>query len=447
MNKVHIEERLRERFSAPEGSNPRILVFGIGTHGGGAGVLRFFHALGWHVVAVDEKPESHFQSVVREFSSASIDWKFGPAQDSLLAHIDVVIKNPGVPMEHPFIAAAKRKGVRVTNDVDIFLTAVDTRRVIGVTGTKGKTTTALLIAHILGKKHRAIAVGVPGVSFFDAVLLSKMPDYIVAECSSYDLELATASPHVAVLTSLAGDHISRHGSMRAYVQAKTRLFRFQKKGDIAILPKILPYERLFIKTAAKKIRFRATPPAALGQIPWYIHHNSVSAAFATCAALGLGQKEMIKRMATFRAVPGRRERIFRSKNGVQYINDTTATAPIAAIDTIQSAARAYGAKHVIPIVGGHDKELVEREIATLAKMLISHTKHFVLLDGTFTARLIKYLPNGHTPERTMEAAVTAASQMAAKGDYVILTPGCASFNMFKNEFDRGDQFKASVVHY
>ncbi len=416
-------------------------------HGGGAGVLRFFHALGWHCTAVDEKPKSVFAPLMRELGSTYIDWKFGNVPLRLLRDIDVVVKNPGIPMTHPFIIAAKKSGKFLTNDFDLLLTTFDPRRVIGITGTKGKTTAALLIAHILKKQFRTIALGIPGTSFLDIFHARRVPDYVVAECSSYDLELASSSPHIAVLTTLAGDHISRHGTMRAYTKAKGNLFRYQIRGDIAVLPTVLTRGHDFIFTASTVRRFSEIPPRALGNIAWSIHPNSVSAAYTVCKTFGMSDARIVDRIHTFRGAVGRREQIYTTRTGVHCINDTTATAPIAAIDTIRSAAHHFGRAHIIPIVGGHDKALRETEIKALASVLQAYTKHMVLLDGSFTVRLSVYLPNTIRVHKSMRSAVADAARHARKGDYIILTPGCASFNMFLNEFDRGDRFERAMVHY
>lgn len=410
-------------------------------------MLRFFQMLGWDVIAVDDQPRKQFSTVIKELGNRHIEWVFGGARIGLLGRADIVVKNPGVPMEHPFIRAARSRGKIVTCDLDIFLAAAGRERVIGVTGTKGKTTTVQLIAHVLNGTVRADAVGVPGRSFFDVFRKKSLPAYIVAECSSYDLELTRVSPHVAVLTSLAGDHISRHGTMAGYTRAKSNLFAHQKKNDIAILPKHITHASAFLKTRARTLRYQGVPPRFIKYIPWNIHENSVAAAYAACSALSISDAVFSKRLRTFTPVPGRREEIYRTKNGIRCVNDTTATAPIAAIDTIRGAARAFGKARTIAIVGGHDKALVEKEIRLLARTLKEQTAQYVLLDGSFTKRLKKYLPKGASSFASMDAAVAEAMSRAKKGSVVILSPGCASFNMFRNEFDRGDRFRDAVVHY
>ena len=440
---------MRERFSVSHSKPPSILVAGIGTHGGGAGVLQFFQRLGWAVTAIDSKPRSEFRALIRTLGTKNITWKFGTFDAKFFTAHDVIVRNPGVPLSHPSVRVAQRAKKILTNDLDIFFSISNLSRVVGITGTKGKTTTALLTAHLLKPSHFAAVVGIPGISFFDALLSQRSAEYVIAECSSYDLELSTKSPHVALLTSLAGDHISRHGSMRVYANTKANLFRYQQKSDIALLPKTLAEEKVFLRAIHDKLRrFSPTPSGQLGILPWHIHPNSISAAEAIVASLGISIPTIARRLQSFRGAPGRRERVHSTECGAVCINDTTATAPIAAIDTIQSGAEAFGKEHIIAIVGGHDKELREGEIRTLARVLRIYTKYVVLLDGSFTKRLMKYLPKGEYRLHTsMKSAVKSAMHSATKHDRIILSPGCASFNMFMNEFDRGDQFEASVLEY
>jgi UDP-N-acetylmuramyl pentapeptide synthase len=166
--------------------------------------------------------------------------------------------------------------------------------------------------------------------------------------------------------------------MQEYARAKANLFRFQKSSDIAFLPRVATHEKIFKNALhGRVVRFTSTPSTDIGETPWHIHPNSISAAVAIAKSLGISSAHIITRLRTFAGAPGRRERVCKSRLGVTCINDTTATAPIAAIDTICSASDTFGKAHIIAIVGGHDKELRESEIRTLASSIKRCTKPYL----------------------------------------------------------------------
>lgn len=422
---------LRARLQAKFSGGHKALVFGLGTTGGGVGVARFLAHLGFSVTVTDLKNERELKVSLAKLRKVRISRVLGRHRKIDIDRADFVVKNPGVPDTSSFIRYAKKKNKIITSDADIFMALVSQDRLIGVTGTKGKTTTTRLLAHTLGAS--AVAVGIPGISFFEIFNKKTLPRWIVAEFSSFDLEYAAKSPGVAVFTSLFADHLNRYKSFRDYAATKMRLLRFQQRGDVAFL------------LDSKKLR-SFVPKTHRGEIFWIkakdganehgISLASIALANAVSAKLGVKQTVFQKRLSSFQLQPGcmeivkRRSRIF--------VNSTTATNPGSAAFIVKTlAARHPG---IVVIVGGEDKKFPEDEIADFARVLKRYAGAVVTLPGTFTERLAKHLDKRIVAE-SMEDAVRQAARIKKS---IVLAPAAASFNMFENEFDRGRQFIRAV---
>jgi len=411
-------------------------------HGGGEGMLRFFADLGWTIVVHDPKPRAHFTKTIRMFRQSSrITWKLGEDwNDALLNNVDIVIKNPGVPLTHLGLLAARNSHIPVTSDADIFTRLIARERIIGVTGTKGKTTTTLLIAHLLGKQ--AIAVGIPGRPFLDA--LDSRAKYIVAEYSSFDCDLLSTSPHIAICTSLFPDHLNRYASFAHYTSSKSRLWKFQNTKDIVVAGSTVPAS-ILRNTKRSALRPKSLSKRVQASLPYSVHPESTAIAVHVARLLGVSLDSCLKKLSSYKGAEGRRERVFTTGTCIAF-NDTTATNPGSATSSILALTDHFPTSIRIAIVGGEDKSFPDKDIRVMAKALTALNTVYVL-PGSFSERLVAVADKrAHIKfVQTMREAVALAKKEAPDG-VILLSPGGASFNLYAHEFERGRDFVKEITH-
>jgi UDP-N-acetylmuramoylalanine--D-glutamate ligase len=339
---------------------------------------------------------------------------------------------------------------------------------IGVTGTKGKTTTAMLTHAILQERWPgAIVAGNMGRSALDRLAEVDPAVPVTLELSSFQLEGLgehALAPTVAVITNVRPDHLDRYPDLAAYADAKAQIVRHQHPDDWKVVPSDDPtVEALMSGTPAAPITFGVTPvgprtlfvaderfvaswdgadldlgPVAALRLPGVHNQRNALAAAGAALAVGVTAAEVQRGLAGFGGVPHRLEPVA-TRDGVDFVNDSTATTPEAA----EAALQAFPGRPVVAIVGGFDKGL---DLDPLAAALAARAETIVLLAGSATPGLQRQLPPDRVvgPFDTMGDAVRAAADVAPDGSVVLLSPGCASFGLFVDEFDRGDQFRAAV---
>ena len=366
--------------------------------------------------------------------AVAVDRSLGNEDDpSLLEGVDVLVKSPGVPGEAPLVRAARERGVQVWSEVEFAWRLLpDGTRLIGVTGTNGKTTTAELLGAIFRAAGREVAVagnvGTPLSSVRDA-------EWVVCELSSFQLEdVETLRPRVAVLTNLEPDHLDRHGSFEAYADAKLRIFVRQGPGDVAVVPRGFGP----VPGAARRIEFSAADALpAEPRIPGT--HNRENAAAATAAALAIGvpDEAVARALERFPGVEHRIEEVG-AVGGVLYVNDSKATNAAAAIRALASFPGRR--KHVI--LGGRGKD---EPYAALADALAPGDRAYLI--GEATPPLAAALADAGVPyvvSETLERAVADAAGAASASEVVLLSPACASFDQFESFEHRGEEFRRLV---
>ncbi len=457
--------------SASSFAGKRALVMGLGTNGGGLGVARFLAEQGADVTVTDLRPVEALAEPLGALADLPIRYVLGEHRQADFTATDLVVRNPAVPRESPWLATARAAGVPIEMEMSLFFRLCPAP-IVGVTGTKGKTTTANLCAAMLAAwSSDTVVAGNMGVSALERLPGIAAHTPVVLELSSWQLEgLAEyrLSPQVAVVTNLSPDHLNRYGSMADYAEAKRGIIRWQGATDRAILNRDDGQVWAFRDTTAARVlpfgqgdaggegawqdgdllRWRlggaehVTPRATL-RLPGA--HNTANALAAGLAALARGAPfaAIEAGLSWFSGVRDRLEALGEI-DGVRYINDTTATAPAAA-----AAAVAAMERPTILIVGGSEKQT---DFAALAAVVAPRVKAVVTLRGDATPRLTgAFLTAGldrsrlHGPFDDMESAVEQARSLAAAGDVVLLSPACASFGMFRNEFHRGDVFRATVA--
>jgi len=462
----------------------RVLVMGLGLHGGGLSVARWFLANGATVLVTDLKTRAQLQaSISRLQKTRRLSFALGGHRHADFRWADVVVQNPGVPRESPYLAIARRAKAVIENEATLFFKLVGRERIVGVTGTRGKSTTAALAAAVLKTMYpKTILAGniatVPMFAVVDRVLRSRAP--VVLELSSWHLENLGeqhVSPHVAVVTNVMPDHLNRYRSIVAYAAAKRQIVAHQGEGDLAVLNWDNPWTKKFAAscrgtvvaysaTRQRKVPtayadralywfdgHRRTRVASFGdwQIPGAHNLSNILAAIAVGELFGVPHGVIRKALRSFSGLPYR-EQVVAQANRVRYVNDTTATTPEATTAALRTFGTGLGKneRRIVLVAGGSDKGLPQESFAALAKAIRKYCKAVVLFCGRGSERIISELERGMAVRpvvsnlQTMAQAVTAAKSFAQPGDTVLLSPACASFGLFVHEFDRGDQFNRCI---
>ncbi len=444
-----------------------ITLLGLGLLGRGVGDAEFLAQCGAHVLVTDTKTvEQLAESVERLKKYPDITFHLGGHQKTDFEKCDLVIKSAGVRLDSPEIAAARAAGVPVAMSTALFAKyAMEAgAKIVGVTGTRGKTTVAHIIHHVLtssfakasaDRRARKVLLGgnVRGVSTL-AQLPDVEPDTIaVLELDSWQLQGfgdLKISPNISVFTNLMPDHRNYYKSMDEYFADKANIFRYQRADDVLIVGNAI----------ADKVR-AAQPlldPIIPERIPsnWKLRiageHNRENASFANAAlqALGLPDDEIKAGLESFEGVEGRLQfvrelnlpRVDGGKaGGVRIYNDNNATTPEATI----AALRALG-ENITLIAGGSEKGLALEELVSEIKKRVSTVILLVHPNYQGSERLAGVLKKADIPyeeARELPAAVTSALEKTRKGT-ILFSPAFASFGMFKNEYERNDQFMEIV---
>lgn len=427
----------------------RVVVWGLGINQGGLGAALFFAKNGAKVKIVDPKSKKELKKsveVLRKFSN--VEFSLGNQDESKFVNADLVIKNQAIPWDNSLVKKLLKKGVPVERDITLFFRFFK-GKIVGITGSKGKTTTTTLIAEFLKKGGKDVLLGgnirVSLFDFFSKKILENKRKIAVLELSSFqleDLEYVQKSPHVAVVTNILRDHLNRYGTFSKYIAAKRNICSFQTEKDCVILNKKDKKLSSFSKCKSKSLYF-SEPSGFKTSNPLFGGLNNkrnLAAAVEVAKVLKINKSAISKVAEDFKGVPYRMEKI-RTVKKITFYNDTAATIPDAAINNLNSFDQ-----KVILICGGADKNL---KFSDFAKIIGKKVKYLILLPGTATPLIEKALKQ-HAPQiksisvDSMDKAVKSAYKSASVGDVVLLSPGCASFGLFKNEFDRGDQFNEAV---
>ena len=433
----------------PPGSyrDQRVLVMGLGLHGGGVGIARFFCDRGALVTVTDLRSESDLKPSLDALSDCRLDLVLGEHREQDFREADLVIRNPAVPAESPYLAMAREHGVPIDMEMGIFFRECDPARIIGVTGTRGKSTTATFIQHLL-KHHEVDAVLAGNIRRSAVTLLDSLAprQTVVLELSSWQLEALDQhqlSPGVAVITNVLPDHLNRYPDMDAYAAAKGAIVRYQAGADLAVLNRDNQLAAGFAASTAAEVRWFSPDDDLPGWEDSRVagDHNraNLAAAVAATTRFDIPVAAIARAVASFEGVPYRLEQTS-SRNGVRYINDTCSTTPDATL-----AALATVPGPIVLIAGGSDKQLNFDALGRRISALGPSIRSIILFPGEGTARMRPGLPPALLHDvTTMNEAVALAIRHARRGDAILLSPACASFGTFKNEFDRGDQFNDCV---
>lgn len=431
-------------------NNKNVLILGLGLLGKGINNARFFVKVGANVTVTDLKNEKELAPSLKQLKGLKIKYVLGKHRKEDILKTDMVFRSPAVPLNSLFLKLAHKNNIPVWMDEALFFKYAPIKAV-GITGTRGKSTTTVLIYKILKAAGLAVHIGgnISGVATLPLLEKIRKDDWLVAELSSWQLqgfEKIRKSPDIAVLTNIYEDHLNRYNSMADYINDKKIIFKYQKTKDHLITNKDLIITReLADKTKSKVLYFSKNDIKASlkSSIKLKGDHNleNVAAALKVIKLFNVKPDIFNKVVSTFKGIDYRLEKIATIKK-VNYINDTTSTTPIAgikALDTFQ--------KGIILIAGGASKNL---NMKLFAEKIVNQVKGVVLLKGTATAELKSLIIKNGGKDLilgefdNLKKAVLVAKDKAKAGDVVLLSPGCASFGLFSNEFDRGDQFNKIV---
>lgn len=463
----------------PDDLNGRkVLVVGLGTKGGGSEAVKWLVKHGAKVTVTDLKSEEELKPSLKELEGLPVTYVLGQHQEEDLENTELIIRNPAVPAESEYLAQAKEKGIPVIMDTTLFFMFCPAP-IAGVTGTRGKTTTTMVAGQILRRSHKDTVIGFEvqrsPLAQLDQV---KFDTPVVLELSSWRLEgveLIKKSPHYSVLTRILRDHLNRYDSFEAYVASKEPIMKHQTADDTAILPIDDPYGKRFAQlTKAQKKYFGVLEKEESGlsgifrikdsvilykegqeitRIPWselggvgdHTKRNMIAGALLAYE-MGAAINDILSELREFKGVPNRLETVAEAEERT-FVNDTTATTP----DAVIAALRSFPGKNIVLITGGTDKKL---EYEDLAEEMVNHSnlRGVVFLSGSGTNKLltgIKELGSKELGEqvRSMAEAVKKAWEISEPGDVIVMSPGGSSFELFKDEFDRGEQFKRAVSEF
>ncbi len=482
-----------------EWNGKRVLILGAARQG--LALARWLSLHGAHVTLSDVRGDDELRVARESLAEHQIDWALGGHPLELLDSTDALCLSGGVPLTLPIVAEAVKRGIPLSNDSQIFMEVVPCKT-IGITGSAGKTTTTTLVgnmAELTFKRHageRALAsgastgmkdedssftqsvhpsvfvggnIGDPLINYVDEM---QPNDLAVLEISSFQLNQMTISPNVAAILNVTPNHLDRHGTMEAYTAAKARILAFQSSDDVAILSrddmgawnlrnsahgKIYTFSLheldeglngTYLQDGVLKLRDGDVRLTLMSREKVLLRgdHNvlNVLAAFAIGHAAGFALDAMLEAVEDFRGVPHRLEFV-RELRGVCWYNDSIATAP----ERSMAAIRAFD-EPIVLLLGGRDKNLPWDDLMQLVSERVDH----VVLFGE-AAEMIQKTANSLGATRRanrftvacvehLHEAVIKAAEVAESGDVVLLSPGGASFDEFKDFTERGERFRTWV---
>ena len=439
--------------------NKKILVLGFSKTGIAAAKYLVSHGGNVYLSEFNKYAEK-YSSDADNLKKLGVKLEFGGHSDDFINGSEFCILSPSIPNDSPVIKKLEELNIEYFSDIEFVSRLNNNEKMVIITGTNGKTTTTALVSHILSEKYKAPACGNIGVSPID--YLDKNVDYFVVEASSYQLNYSdTLKPRAGIFTNLTPDHILWHKSLENYFEAKAKPFRNMDENDFAILNYDDEYTKKLgeeikanvyyftlnntdIKNSIclknNKIVFNNEEIIDINDMQIIGPHNVQNAMCGILSAiiLGIDIKTIQDALKSFKPIEHRLEFV-RTIEGTDYYNDSKATNPEASIVAINS----FEDKKVVLIAGGRDKMTSLKEFIELVKQKISK----VILIGEATKRFRDELSqNGYintVNSKTLEEAIDIAS--LDKPDVVLLSPACASFDMFESYEKRGEAFKKYVL--
>lgn len=458
----------------PQFKDKKVLIFGLGLNDGGLGMVDFFIDQGAKITITDGKTAEQLEKTLAKIDTKglSIVYKLGGHDEQDFREHDIIIRNPAIKPDNPYLEIARKAGKTIEMEMSLFYKLAPCK-IIGISGTKGKSTTTTLTYLLLHKKFGNLAVLAGNIGKSAIRELPNLTDkhIVVLEMSSFQLDAlreAQLSPNIGLLTNIYEDHLNWHKDLADYIDCKKTLFTFQKESDIAIFniddPRVSHIHEQMRTGKQISLTFSSNSATAdyhrnefeifekgeklvdLNMLRIDGDHNYQNAlgAIAIARQLGVTPQQIQEVLQEFTGVEGRQQFV-REVGGVSFYNDTTATAMEAMLVALQRFGPKYTGK-ILMISGGMDKGM---DYSPVFPLWEKYAKAIILLEGTASEKMAEGMKNSHVRVEKyfgdFAKAVATAYEIAEPGDMVILCPGAASFNMFINEFDRGEKY-VNLVH-
>ncbi|MFO0838407.1 MAG: UDP-N-acetylmuramoyl-L-alanine--D-glutamate ligase [Phycisphaerae bacterium] len=441
----------------------RVTVMGLGRFGGGVGVARWLVARGSRVTVTDLAPAEKLTTSIEALRDCDVMLRLGGHDERDFRQADLVVVNPAVPDSSPYVQAARAAGVPLSTEINLFVERCRAT-CVGVTGSVGKSTITAMIGHVLERTlaRRVWVGGNLGRSLLDELSAIGEEDVAVLELSSFQLARTPAvqwSPHVAVITNITPNHLDWHGTFDHYADSKLNLVAFQKPDrDVVIIEDIEPLRRILatrrgrgddvwhygldretpiatrtLSTLGETRDLRTAWPELRLAIPGRHNRLNAAAALSVAEVFGVEGAAATRALASFEGLPHRLQRAAQ-RDGVTYYNDSKSTTPEAAITAMNAIDGP-----LLLILGGYDKHI---DLAPAARSAAERARFVACIGQTGAAlRLAVQSAGGHAELfESFESAVIACQREARPGDSVLLSPACASWDMFEDYRARGDAF-------
>ena len=457
----------------------KITVMGLGLLGRGLGYTKFFAECGANLIVTDLKTKEQLKTSLKvlenlvkkqSFHEAKVKFVLGEHRLEDFRNRDMIMKNPGIPLDSIYIQEAKKNGIPIEMDVSLFAKCAPEVMIIGVTGTRGKSMTTTLIYEILKANEkilkRKVYIGgnLRGVATLPLLKKVKVGDIVVCELDSWQLQgfacqpsrigsrlgEAGFSPHISVFTTFMPDHMNYYkDSMDKYFNDKANIFKYQNKEDVLIIrpdmKKLIPRDIKSKLIVVDKKNVDSWKFNVKGDH----HRENLACAVKVAEVLGIPESKIKKVISQFKDLEGRLQ-LLRTYKGIKIYNDNNATTPeatIAGIEALKSSARkvlveksgSRTSRNIILICGGADKGL---PLDNFTKVVNQYCKAVVMIPGNGTERLINNYQLQITNEKgkDLNDIIKTSLGLASRGDIILFSPAFASFGMFNNEYERNDLF-------
>ena len=446
-------------------SNKKIVVLGAGISG--VSVSQVLQQQGAQVILSDAKPAQLCKN--QDFSllqQCGVELVLGRQDEGLLTNVDYLVVSPGISIEIPLITAAKDRGITVISEIEVAY-RLCSAPILAITGTNGKTTTTTLLGEMIKRMNPEVVVGGNiGLALSREVAEIGEKGIVIAEISSFQLEgIIDFKPHIAAILNITPDHLDRHHTIENYIEMKERVFANQTKTDYIVLNYDDSTVRAMENKVASQVFFfsserelpagiyikegiititwddKSIPVCPVKDITLPGRHNveNVLAACSIAYLAGVKVEDMVQTIQEFTGVEHRIEKVA-VIHDVAYYNDSKATNPESSIKALQAFE-----EPLILIAGGRDKNT---DLTDFMKLITEKVQHLILIGEAtqrFRAAAIEKNVKNIYDARDLANAVSLAYELAQKQDVVLLSPACASYDMFKSYEERGKIFKALVA--
>ena len=456
--------------------NKRITIMGLGLNQGGLGVARFLAKAGAKILITDLKTEEELGPSLKKLKGFDIKYILGRHREEDFINTDMVIQNPAVPHNSKYLKIARKYKIPIKTDLDLFFQLCPSKNIIAVAGTKGKSTVSQLIYHIFKEAQKdTILAGNIGISVLDILEKINSQTWVILEMSTWQMEGIKDRkfrPQTGVLTNILPDHLDRYSNFEKYAQAEKLIFKYQQSNDNLVVnfdnkethrakreinskvywfsakEKIEPgcyleNDELVFQSEEYKMAF-----AKISDLPLPGLHNleNILAASTVGFIHDIPGEIILKALNNFPGISYRLEFIGEFK-GIKFYNDTCATTPEATLAALES----FPKQPIILILGGKDKKLNYENLGIAISKNKNIKKIILLQHPAYDAslKILSTLKKHLDSEKIIQilklkVGVEIAMQQAKANDLILLSPAATSFGMFKNEFDRGDQFNKIV---